>query len=61
MQRGMDLKGGAAFTYIMKPMPTGALIQEATSTEIIQFSPFNILSGAAQMEAKYVVDISFSF
>lgn len=38
----------------MKPMPTGALILEATTTELIQFSPLNIMNGAAQMEAKYV-------
>ena len=56
MQRGMDLKGVAAFNYVMRPMPTGALILEATATELIQFSPFNIMNGAAQMEAKYVVN-----
>ena len=54
-QRGKALKGGAAFNYVMKPGATGALILEATGTELIQFSPFNILNGAAQMEAKYVV------
>ena len=55
MQRGKALKGAAAFNYIMKPEATGSLILEATATELIQFSPFNILNGAAQMEAKYVV------
>ena len=55
MQRGQTLKGAAAFNYVMKPAATGALILEATATELIQFSPFNILNGAAQMEAKYVV------
>nr|SOX60631.1 vitellogenin Ab [Solea senegalensis] len=50
--RGKSLKGAAAFNYVMKPLPTGALILEATATELIQFSPFNILNGAAQMEAK---------
>lgn len=54
MQRGKALKGGAAFSYVMKPAAAGALILEATATELIQFSPFNILNGAAQMEAKYV-------
>lgn len=55
MQRGQILKGAAAFNYVMKPASTGALILEATVTELIQFSPFNIMNGAAQMEAKYVV------
>ncbi|XP_054645281.1 vitellogenin-2-like [Dunckerocampus dactyliophorus] len=50
--RGKSLKGTAAFNYIMKPAATGALILEASSTELIQFSPINILNGAAQMEAK---------
>nr|XP_057928817.1 vitellogenin-2-like [Doryrhamphus excisus] len=50
--RGKSLKGTAAFNYVMKPAATGALILEASSTELIQFSPINILNGAAQMEAK---------
>lgn len=54
IQRGTTLKGTAAFNYVMKPAATGALLLEATATELIQFSPFNILNGAAQMEAKYV-------
>ncbi|XP_076582004.1 vitellogenin-2-like isoform X3 [Chaetodon auriga] len=53
--RGKTMKGTAAFNYIMKPAAAGALILEATSTELIQFSPFNILNGAAQMEAKQVL------
>ncbi|XP_041647048.1 vitellogenin-2-like isoform X8 [Cheilinus undulatus] len=53
--RGKAMKGTAAFSYIMKPAATGALILEATATELIQFSPFNILNGAAQMEAKQVL------
>ncbi|XP_047442875.1 vitellogenin-2-like [Mugil cephalus] len=53
--RGKTLKGAAAFNYIMKPAPTGALILEASATELIQFSPFNILNGAAQMEAKQIL------
>ncbi|GLD50052.1 vitellogenin-2-like protein [Lates japonicus] len=52
---GKTLKGAAAFNYVMKPAPTGALILEATATELIQFSPFNILNGAAQMEAKQIL------
>ncbi|XP_034035813.1 vitellogenin-2-like [Thalassophryne amazonica] len=50
--RGHAMKGGAAYNYIMKPADTGSLILEATSTEVTQFSPFNILNGATQMEAK---------
>nr|ADZ57173.1 vitellogenin Ab [Morone saxatilis] len=53
--RGKILKGAAAFNYIMKPTATGALLLEATATELIQFSPFNILNGAAQMEAKQIL------
>ncbi|XP_018528704.1 vitellogenin-2 [Lates calcarifer] len=53
--RGKTLKGAAAFNYVMKPASTGALILEATATELIQFSPFNILNGAAQMEAKQIL------
>ncbi|XP_028259820.1 vitellogenin-2-like isoform X2 [Parambassis ranga] len=50
--RGKTLKGAAAFNYVIKPAPTGALILEAAATELIQFSPFNILNGAAQVEAR---------
>ena len=53
-QEGKALKGAVAVNYILKPAATGALLLEAASTELIQFSPFNILNGAAQMEAKYV-------
>ncbi|XP_059196629.1 vitellogenin-2-like [Centropristis striata] len=53
--RGKTLKGASAFNYVMKPAATGALILEATATELIQFSPFNILNGAAQMEAKQIL------
>lgn len=35
----------------MKPVPTGALILEAYVKELTQFSPFNIMNGAANMEA----------
>ncbi|XP_062252051.1 vitellogenin-2-like [Platichthys flesus] len=53
--RGTTLKGAAAFNYVLKPAPTGALILEATATELIQFSPFSISNGAAQMEAKQIL------
>lgn len=57
LQRGKTLKGTVAFNYVMKPAAAGTLILEATATELIQFSPLNILNGAAQMEAKYVVQM----
>uniref|UniRef100_A0A3B4XY36 Vitellogenin-2-like n=1 Tax=Seriola lalandi dorsalis TaxID=1841481 RepID=A0A3B4XY36_SERLL len=53
--RGNTLKGAAAFNYIMKPAAAGTIILEATASEMIQFSPFNILNGAAQMEAKQIL------
>ncbi|XP_053712740.1 vitellogenin-2-like [Synchiropus splendidus] len=49
------MKGTAAYDYTMKPTATGYMILEATSTELIQFSPFNIMNGAAQMEAKQIL------
>lgn len=53
MQRGKSLKGASVYSYVIKPAAAGGLILEAIATELIQFSPFNILNGAAQMEAKY--------
>ncbi|KAI9519342.1 Vitellogenin-2 [Dissostichus eleginoides] len=50
--RAKTLKGTTAFNYILKPAATGAHILEATVTELIQYSPINILNGAAQMESK---------
>lgn len=46
--------GAAAYNYIMKPAASGALIMKATVTELHQFTPLNEMTGAAQMEAKYV-------
>lgn len=56
IQTGKTMKGAVAYDYVMKPTATGALILEATATELIQFSPFNILNGAAQMESKCVAE-----
>ncbi|XP_056125714.1 vitellogenin-like [Rhinichthys klamathensis goyatoka] len=42
----------ASYNYIMKPSAAGVLIAEATVEEVHQFSPFNEIHGAAQMEAK---------
>lgn len=54
-QAEQNLRGTAGYNYIMKPSATGSLILQATVTELHQFSPFNEMSGAAQMEAKYEV------
>lgn len=43
----------STFSYEMKLTDQGSQIKNATAEEIIQFSPFNILNGAAQMEARY--------
>ncbi|XP_056132380.1 vitellogenin-2-like [Lampris incognitus] len=55
--KGKTLTGTSAYNYILKPTTTGALILEATATELIQFSPLNIMNGAAQMEAKQVLTL----
>uniref|UniRef100_A0A4W5M2T2 Uncharacterized protein n=1 Tax=Hucho hucho TaxID=62062 RepID=A0A4W5M2T2_9TELE len=54
-QRGKALMGAAAYNYIMKPAANGALIMEATVTELHQFTPFNEMTEAAQMEAKQML------
>ncbi|CAB1332314.1 unnamed protein product [Coregonus sp. 'balchen'] len=51
-QRGKNMRGAAVYNYIMKPTATGAMILDATVTELHQFSPFNEMTGAAQMEEK---------
>ncbi|CAL8271931.1 unnamed protein product [Arctogadus glacialis] len=47
-----NLRGAAAYNYVLKPVPTGVLILQASVNELIQFSPFNELNGAAQMNTK---------
>ncbi|XP_056132378.1 vitellogenin-like isoform X2 [Lampris incognitus] len=47
-----NLRGTAAYNYILKPVADGVLILEAAVSELIQFSPFNEMNGAAQMETK---------
>lgn len=47
--------GAMSLNYVMKPTASGSLILEATATELLQYSPFNIVNGAVQMEAKYVL------
>lgn len=53
MQTGKSMNGASTFNYVMKPTAQGSVILTATSEELIQFSPFNILKGAAQMESRY--------
>lgn len=52
LQRGNNLKAAAASNYVIKETATGALLLNASGIEIIQFSPLNIMNGAAQMEAR---------
>ncbi|XP_067272221.1 vitellogenin-like [Pseudorasbora parva] len=51
-EREKSLIETASYNYIMKPADAGVLIAEATVEEVHQFSPFNEIHGAAQMEAK---------
>ncbi|XP_051763594.1 vitellogenin-like [Ctenopharyngodon idella] len=51
-KRVKSLTETATYNYIMKPAAAGALIAEARVEEVHQFSPFNEIHGAAQMEAK---------
>lgn len=47
------MRGASTFNYVMKPTAQGSLMKFAKSEELLQFSPFNILNGAAQMESRY--------
>lgn len=49
-----NLRGATAYNYILKPVASGILILEAAVNELIQFSPFAEMNGAAQMQTKYV-------
>ncbi|XP_051550339.1 vitellogenin-like [Myxocyprinus asiaticus] len=51
-KRVKSLVEAATYNYIMKPAANGVLISEATVVELYQYSPFNEIHGAAQMEAK---------
>ncbi|KAG2461603.1 VIT protein, partial [Polypterus senegalus] len=51
-QRGKNLRGVAAYNYVMKPTDSGALIIEATAQEVHQYTPFNEVLGSAQVEAR---------
>uniref|UniRef100_A0A665WGU8 Vitellogenin 5 n=1 Tax=Echeneis naucrates TaxID=173247 RepID=A0A665WGU8_ECHNA len=51
-QDSKNLRGATAYNYIFKPVPHGVMILEAAVNELIQFSPFTEMNGAAQMETK---------
>ncbi|KAK2835459.1 hypothetical protein Q5P01_015943 [Channa striata] len=51
-QDSKNLRGATAYNYILKPVASGILILEAAVNELIQFSPFSEMNGAAQMETK---------
>ncbi|KAI4828972.1 hypothetical protein KUCAC02_023037 [Chaenocephalus aceratus] len=51
-QDSKNLRGATAYNYILKHVANGTLILEATVNEVIQFSPFTEMNGAAQMETK---------
>ncbi|MED6284428.1 Vitellogenin-2, partial [Characodon lateralis] len=53
--RGKVFAGAISINYVMKPSASGTLILEATATELLQYSPVNIVNGAFQMEAKQTV------
>ena len=51
-QDSKNLRGATAYNYVLKPVASGILILEAKVNELIQFSPFAEMNGAAQMETK---------
>nr|AVA30492.1 vitellogenin Aa [Scatophagus argus] len=51
-QDSKNLKGATSYNYILKPVASGVLILEAAVNELIQFSPFTEMNGAAQMQTK---------
>lgn len=53
-QDSKNLRGTTAYNYIFKPVANGILLMEAAVNELIQFSPFSEMNGAAQMQTKYV-------
>lgn len=52
-QDSKNLRGTTAYNYILKPVARGIQILEATVNELIQFSPFNEMNGASQMQTTY--------
>uniref|UniRef100_A0A4W6F862 Uncharacterized protein n=1 Tax=Lates calcarifer TaxID=8187 RepID=A0A4W6F862_LATCA len=51
-QDSKNLRGATAYNYILKQVASGIMILEAVVNEVIQFSPFSEMNGAAQMETK---------
>uniref|UniRef100_A0A671V3G6 Vitellogenin-1-like n=1 Tax=Sparus aurata TaxID=8175 RepID=A0A671V3G6_SPAAU len=51
-QDSKNLRGATAYNYILKPAASGIVILEAAVNELIQFSPFTEMNGAAQMQTK---------
>ncbi|XP_076582010.1 vitellogenin-like isoform X2 [Chaetodon auriga] len=51
-QDSKNLRGTTAYKYILKPVAGGILILEAAVNELIRFSPFTEMNGAAQMQTK---------
>ncbi|XP_041646657.1 vitellogenin-1-like [Cheilinus undulatus] len=51
-QESKNLRGATAYNYVLKPVANGILILEAAVNELIQFSPFSEMNGAAQMQTK---------
>ncbi|XP_049582272.1 vitellogenin-1-like, partial [Syngnathus scovelli] len=47
-----NFKGGAAYNDVLKSVPNGVMIMEASVNELIEFTPFKEMNGAAQMETK---------
>ncbi|XP_036441834.1 vitellogenin-like [Colossoma macropomum] len=56
-QRLQSLTGTATYSYTMKPTDAGVQVSEATADEVHQFSPFNTMTGAAQMRAKQTLTL----
>ncbi|XP_026091760.1 vitellogenin [Carassius auratus] len=55
-QRVKSLSGAATYSYIMKPTPTGVMINEATVQEIHQLTTLNEIQDAPQMETRQTLD-----
>lgn len=51
-QDSKNLRGATAYNYVLKPVASGIMILEAAVSELIQFSPFTEMNGAAQMQTK---------
>lgn len=54
LQGTKNLRGVSSYNYVMKPLDNGIQINEVAVHELIQFSPFSEMHGAADMETKYV-------